>query len=221
MDLYKELISFENILIDLDRKKTSLENGQDIYQLLGISALRSNDLSKAHIYFQRLLQTGNKDAYLFLGLIEELIGNRENAEKQYMILVSEGSKHANYQMGQLEIKRGNMDKAVTYLEKALYQGLECAMVDITAIKTFQRENDEQEKKKVPPLSVIYTILFGPVYFLTKQRLDFAFLNVWLISLLTISFQHTFTELKFTSWILANSLVSLFISLSKNKKNQKN
>ena len=99
MDLYKELYFFENILVDLDKKRPHGESGPDINQILGISALRSNDLSKAHFYFQQLLQSGNKNAYLFLGLIEELTGNRENAEKHYMILVSEGSKHGMYQMG--------------------------------------------------------------------------------------------------------------------------
>ena len=217
MDLYRELIFFENILVDLDKKNTSRELGPDINQILGISALRSNDLSKAHFYFQQLLQSGNKDAYLFLGLIEELTGNREGAEKQYMILVSEGSKHAMYQMGQLEIKKGNMDKALPFFEKALFLGLECAMVEITAIKTFQRQSHEEQKNKIRPLSALCTILLGPVYFLSRHRFDFAFLNVWLISLLTISLQHSFPELKYSGWVLGNFLVSLFIIFQKKKK----
>ena len=106
---------------------------------------------------------------------------------------------------------------MTYFEKALYLGLECAMDEITAIKTFQRDKDEQEKNKVPPLSIFYTMLFGPVYFLARQRYDFAFLNVWLISLSIISLQHSFPELQFSGWIIGNFLVSLFFIFSKKKK----
>ena len=217
MDLYKELNFLNNILADLDKKNPSGETAPEINQILGISALRSNDLSKAHYYFQQLLQSGNKDAYLFLGLIEELTGNRENAEKNYMILVSEGSKHGMYQMGHLEIKKGNLDKAETYFEKALYLGLECALDEITAIKTIQREIDEEKKKKVAPLSVVYSMLFGPVYFLIRQRFDFAFLNVWLISLLIISFQRTFPELQYFGLVIGNFIVSLFVAFTKREK----
>ena len=115
-----------------------------------------------------------------------------------------------------------MDKAVSYFEKALYLGLECAMDEITAIKTFQRDKAEYEKNKVPPLSIFYTMLLGPVYFLARQRYDFAFLNVWFISLLIISLQHSFPKLQFSGWVIGNFLVSLFIIFSRNKnKNPKN
>jgi hypothetical protein len=172
-----------DLLIELSHRLQS----RDVNFMMGTTALLTDDLLKAKVYFQRSFDEGNMSSSVFLGHVCERLGEVHEAEDYYMQGAFEGFEVGNYFMGHLELRRHDISKAEFFFKKALSQGVFVAKIELDKLSTSEhlfpdRPEQKNEEEGSTIKDHIIDMVLTPIFFLYSNPKIAVFLYVILFFL---------------------------------------